>query len=52
MSRQTQQPDRITIRGLDPKLYMKARVAAIKADKTIGAWLNDAIAEKLGHKKS
>ena len=52
MSRQTQQPDRITIRGLDPKLYMKARVAAVKADITIGQFMNQAIENYLVPKKS
>ena len=36
-----------SIRGLDKKLYVKARVQAIKQGITIGAWLNQAIALKL-----
>lgn len=35
------------IRGLDPELYRLARAEAIKAVKTIGQWLNEAIREKL-----
>lgn len=35
------------IRGLDAELYQKARAAAITGGKTIGQWLNEAIADKL-----
>ena len=38
---------RIMIRGLDPKLYGEARAAAIKKRRTIGQWVNDAMAAKL-----
>ena len=37
-----------TIRELDPELYTLARAEAVKEGRTIGAWLNEAIREKLG----
>lgn len=36
-----------TIRELDPEAYRLARAEALKEGKTIGAWLNKAIQEKL-----
>ena len=36
------------IRGLDPELYRKAKAQAALEGKTLGAWLNEAIQEKLG----
>ena len=38
----------IFIRGIDPELYRKAKAQAALEGKTIGAWLNEAIREKLG----
>ncbi len=35
--------DRITIRGLSPDLYQKARIAALKAHKNVGDLYNQAI---------
>ena len=39
---------RPTIRGLDPELYKRAKADAALQDKDIGAWMNEAIAGKLG----
>ena len=38
---------RITIRGIDPELFVEARAAAIKKRQNIGQWINDAMAAKL-----
>ena len=35
--------DRITIRGLDPKLYQWLRVEAVRRKMTVGALLNEII---------
>ncbi len=37
----------VSIRGLDPVLHHSARVAAMKQQVTIGAWINEAIADRL-----
>ena len=36
-----------TIRGIDLDLYRFALASAVKVGKTIGTWINEAIAEKL-----
>jgi hypothetical protein len=40
----------ISIRGLDYDLYTEARAQAIRENKNIGQWLNEAIKEKLQKK--
>ena len=42
----------VSIRGLNPELYLLARVEAMKEHKNIGQWLNEAIKEKLESKGS
>ena len=39
--------DRVTIRGLDPKLKKQAKADAARLGITVGQWYNEAIAEKL-----
>ena len=41
----------IAIRGMDPDIYHKARMAALKAKETIGAWITQAIRERLHREK-
>lgn len=36
-----------SVRGLDQELYNQARAEALRQGKTIGQWINEAIAEKL-----
>lgn len=36
-----------TIRDLESELYQQARAEALRQGKTIGQWINEAIAEKL-----
>ena len=40
-------PSPHSIRGLDPKLVMQARIEALKQGVPLGKWLNEAIAMKL-----
>ena len=41
----------ISIRGLDYELYTEARARAIRENKNIGQWVNEAIKEKLEKKR-
>ncbi len=40
----------ISVRGVDVELFRLARAEAIKEDKKIGEWLNEAIKERLEKK--
>ncbi len=40
----------VNVRGVDIELFRLARAEAIKEDKKIGEWLNEAIREKLERK--
>ncbi|KKK48741.1 hypothetical protein LCGC14_3142060 [marine sediment metagenome] len=39
------------IRGIDPGLYHRAKMAALQGKVKIGTWINDAIREKLNRDK-
>ena len=51
MTQPSKKKDR-SIRGLDQELYNQARADAVRQGKTIGTWLNEAIAEKLNITKA
>jgi hypothetical protein len=40
----------LTVRGINVALYTEARAQAIREGKNIGAWINEAIREKLAKK--
>ena len=42
---------RVNIRGVDQRLFQRARVAAVKAGVNLGRWISDAIKERLSRKK-
>ena len=39
------------IRGIDPDLFHRAKMAALQVKRRIGLWINDAIREKLNRDK-
>jgi hypothetical protein len=40
--------DRVSVRGIDPKLWRKARIAAMKEGLAMGEWINKLISNKIG----
>jgi len=48
---ETKKQEQNTVRGLDPDLYREARAQAIRENKTIGEWINEAIRARLESKK-
>lgn len=40
-------PAKITIRGLDPRLYRLARIEALREGKTVAQWINLCIRKRL-----
>lgn len=42
---------KVGIRDIDPELWKLAKIEALKVDKTISQWLNEAIREKLNKTK-
>ncbi len=47
----TEQQKPIPIRNLDPNLYHQARQAALKVKQSVGAWISEAVRERLEREK-